>query len=83
MSWQYLKISKDMELLERETLERETDDLCRECGQGGDIFPCKILGVCQTIFVVCEKLVIMWSWLYMYPLYSDIIVVMQVIFIWY
>ncbi|XP_015694144.1 uncharacterized protein LOC102710214 isoform X2 [Oryza brachyantha] len=32
-----MKISKDMELS-----ERETDDLCRECGQGGDIFPCKI-----------------------------------------
>ncbi|XP_062233871.1 uncharacterized protein LOC133931052 isoform X2 [Phragmites australis] len=29
-----MKISKDM--------ERKTDDLCRECGQGGDIFPCKI-----------------------------------------
>uniref|UniRef100_A0A0E0A3R9 PHD-type domain-containing protein n=1 Tax=Oryza glumipatula TaxID=40148 RepID=A0A0E0A3R9_9ORYZ len=32
-----MKISKDMELS-----ERETDDLCRECGQGGDIFPCKM-----------------------------------------
>lgn len=32
-----MKISKDMELS-----ERETDDLCGECGQGGDIFPCKI-----------------------------------------
>ncbi|XP_062227788.1 uncharacterized protein LOC133926064 [Phragmites australis] len=32
-----MKISKDM----RQS-ERETDDLCRECGQGGDIFPCKI-----------------------------------------
>ncbi|CAD6257435.1 unnamed protein product [Miscanthus lutarioriparius] len=35
MSWQYLKISKDMELLERET------DLCRECDQGVDIFRAK------------------------------------------
>ncbi|RLN12171.1 hypothetical protein C2845_PM09G00060 [Panicum miliaceum] len=32
-----MKISKDME-----RSERETDDLCRECGHGGDIFPCKI-----------------------------------------
>ncbi|RCV19757.1 hypothetical protein SETIT_4G001200v2 [Setaria italica] len=32
-----MKISKDME-----QSERETDDLCRECGHGGDIFPCKI-----------------------------------------
>ncbi|KQK20091.1 uncharacterized protein LOC100842921 [Brachypodium distachyon] len=32
-----MKISKDMELS-----ERETDDLCRECGLGGDIFPCKM-----------------------------------------
>ncbi|EEC79814.1 hypothetical protein OsI_21258 [Oryza sativa Indica Group] len=32
-----MKISKDMQLS-----ERETDDLCRECGQGGDIFPCKM-----------------------------------------
>ncbi|GJN29972.1 hypothetical protein PR202_gb18243 [Eleusine coracana subsp. coracana] len=32
-----MKISKDMG-----RSERETDDLCRECGLGGDIFPCKI-----------------------------------------
>ncbi|CAL5045151.1 unnamed protein product [Urochloa decumbens] len=32
-----MKISKDMG-----RSERETDDLCRECGHGGDIFPCKI-----------------------------------------
>uniref|UniRef100_A0ACD5XXA6 Uncharacterized protein n=1 Tax=Avena sativa TaxID=4498 RepID=A0ACD5XXA6_AVESA len=32
-----MKISKDMELS-----ERETDDLCRECGLGGDIFACKM-----------------------------------------
>ncbi|WVZ82993.1 hypothetical protein U9M48_030186 [Paspalum notatum var. saurae] len=32
-----MNISKDMEVS-----ERETDDLCRDCGQGGDIFPCKI-----------------------------------------
>ncbi|XP_048546867.1 uncharacterized protein LOC125525903 [Triticum urartu] len=32
-----MRISKDMQLS-----ERETDDLCRECGLGGDIFPCKM-----------------------------------------
>nr|CAB3469149.1 unnamed protein product [Digitaria exilis] len=32
-----MKISKDMG-----RSERETDDLCTECGHGGDIFPCKI-----------------------------------------
>ncbi|XP_044962071.1 uncharacterized protein LOC123413187 isoform X2 [Hordeum vulgare subsp. vulgare] len=32
-----MSISKDMQLS-----ERETDDLCRECGLGGDIFPCRM-----------------------------------------
>ncbi|KAM3205971.1 hypothetical protein ACQJBY_061575 [Aegilops geniculata] len=32
-----MKISKGMD-----SSERETDDLCRECGLGGDIFPCKM-----------------------------------------
>ena len=50
MSWQYLKISKDMELLERET------DLCRECGQGVDIFRAKSIQGHFIIQVVLQAL---------------------------